>query len=175
MKRAGCERIHYGLESGDERVLKNLRKEITLSQIRNAFTWTKENEIETFAYIMLGAPGENASSIRKTMQLLKKINPSYVSFFITSLFPGTELYSYALEKQLLSRDVWKEFTLGKIKTQPLPYLEENYSEAELKAILKRSYREYYFRPSFILNKLKSLKSYSQFLMNLKGFSLILSI
>jgi len=175
MKLAGCERIHYGIESGDSQVLKNLRKNITISQIKNAFSWTKEAEIETFAYIMLGAPGEDSDSIRRTMLLLKKVNPTYIGFFITTLFPGTDIYKYALEKKLLSTDIWEDFTLGKIKTQPLPYLEESFNQVELEKILKKCYREYYFRPSYIWNKIKSLKSLSQLSMNLRGFQLLLRL
>lgn len=175
MKQAGCERIHYGIESGDEYVLKMLRKNITLSQIRKAFFWTKMNDIETFAYIMIGSPGENKSSVRKSMQLIKELNPSYVGFFITTLFPGTDLYDYALKQNLLSRDVWKDFTLGKTKIQPRPYLEETYKETELDQIIKKCYREYYLRPSFIWNNLKKMNSFSKLSANLTGFSLILRL
>jgi len=175
MKKAGCEKIHYGIESGDARILMNLKKNITISQIRNAFSWTKLNEIETFAYIMLGAPGETSISIRRTMQLIKDINPTYIGFFITTLFPGTDLYSYALRHGLLSHDVWKDFTLGKIKRQPLLYLEETFNEKELREILNRCYKEYYFRPSYIWNKLKTLRSFSQIYANLSGFSLLLTL
>ncbi|MHA1267591.1 MAG: B12-binding domain-containing radical SAM protein [Candidatus Helarchaeota archaeon] len=175
MKRAGCERIHYGIESGDPLILKNLRKNISISQIEKAFLWTKQNEIEAFAYIMLGAPGETFYSIRKTMQLLKKIKPDYVGFFITTLFPGTDLYKDALEKGSLKNEVWKEFTRGTLKVQPLPFIEENYSKVELQKILKKCYQEYYFRPYFFWQKLKSLRSIGQLKINFRGFCLLLQI
>jgi radical SAM superfamily enzyme YgiQ (UPF0313 family) len=175
MKRAGCERIHYGIESGDTRILKNLRKNITISQIENAFSWTQQNDIDAFAYIMLGAPGETFNSIRRTMQLIKKINPSQVGFFITTLFPGTDLYKEAMDKNLLTRDIWREFTIGNLKTQPLPYLEESFAEAELKNLLKNSYKEYYFRASYIWNRLKKIRKFSDLMLNLRGLSLILGL
>ncbi len=175
MMRAGCERIHYGIESGDPQILRNLKKNITIKQIRKAFSLTRSNGIETFAYIMLGSPGENPQSIRRTMQLIKNINPSQVGFFITTLFPGTELYRSALDQGLLSEDIWREFTLGKLETQPLPFFEEGFSGMELRSILKNSYREYYFRPMYLWNRIKNLKSISDLATNLRGLALLLRI
>ncbi len=65
MKEAGCVQIDYGVESGSEKVLKILQKDITPDQVIRAFKITKEVGIQRFASFILGTPGEKMEDIKK--------------------------------------------------------------------------------------------------------------
>ncbi|MFA6428772.1 MAG: radical SAM protein [Candidatus Buchananbacteria bacterium] len=168
MKQAGCERIHYGVEAGTEKVLKTLRKGITLDQIKQAFALTKKVGIETAAYFMLGSPGETLTDIKQSIKLAKNLFPDYVHFSVTTPFPATELYFKGLREGVIKKDYWQEFS---IKPQPNfqpPAWEENFTRQELFAILLKAYQSYYLSPRYILKRIKEIKSWDNLKNNFKA-------
>lgn len=92
MKKAGCFIINYGVESGSPAILKKINKKITPEQIENAFNLSKKVGIATFAFIIVGSPGETMEDVKLTKQLLKKIQPDCARFVFAIPFPGTEFY-----------------------------------------------------------------------------------
>src|SRR4030042_5469689 len=109
MKRAGCQRIHYGVEAGTAKILEVLRKGITLEQVKNAFEITKRVGIKTAGYFMIGSPKETENDILETIKFMKKLNPDYVHVTITTPFPATDLYKIAQEAKVLIKDIWRDF------------------------------------------------------------------
>lgn len=98
MKKAGMIRISYGIESGDPRVLKIIKKEVALEDMRNAFKMTEEVGIEPACSVMLGLPGDTKESVMKTIDFVASIPEiRYSNFSIANPYPGTEMYSWALE------------------------------------------------------------------------------
>jgi len=90
---AGCRHIIYGVESGSERV----RREILNRRIDNlrfieVFNWTKESKILATANYMLGMPGETAEDIEQTFLLHKRIEPDDIGYFVFYPYPGTGLF-----------------------------------------------------------------------------------
>jgi len=167
MKETGCQRIHYGVEAGTQKILNILRKGITLKQAEKAFELTKKAGIETLAYFMIGSPQETKEDILQTIKFAKKIKPDFVCFSITTPYPLTELYSLGLKEKILPYDYWQKFAQN---PQPdfVPFVwEEKISRQELFSLLKKAYRSFYLRPSYVLQKILQIKSVRELLNKAK--------
>lgn len=169
MKEVGCQRIHYGVESGNPSILKILNKGFTLQQVINAIKWTKNAKIDVLAYFMIGSPGENRRTIAQSIQFAKKLDPDWALFSITVPPCGTVMYERALKQGIIKRDYWREFILGNINQVPRIAFETNeYTRDDLTKILKKAYFGFYFRPRIILRRLRKIRSGREFLNNMQG-------
>lgn len=173
LKEAGCQRIHYGIESGSQKILDLLRKEITLEQVEKAFKLTKKIGIQTLGYFMIGNPTETKEDILKTIKFAKKLNPDYVHITITMPFPATDLYFLALKEKIIPKDVWLEFAKNPSPKFIPPIWEENLTRQDLYNLIKKAYQEFYFRPSYLLKRLFTLSSFAEFKRKIKaGFKIL---
>jgi len=153
-KRAGGYRIHFGVESGSERILKKIGKQITLQQVRNAFTMAHEQGIITVALFMLGNYGENKSTMEETIAFAKSLGADFSQFTMATPFPGSALYKL-LDKQglLLTKD-WSKYEIYQE-----PIFETDELDRDLIAkMYKKAYRQLYFNPSYICRKLSALRN-----------------
>ena len=100
MREAGCTCMLFGVESGNEEVLKNIKKGITPEKVRNGVKLATEAGIGSFASFILGLPGETPERARETlafaMELAERWGTQY-GFHYLSPFPGTELFEQAKE------------------------------------------------------------------------------
>lgn len=161
LKLAGCERIHYGVEAGTQKILNVLKKGITIQQVENAFKWTKEEGITTLAYFMIGNPTETKEQIITTINLAKKIKPDFVHISITTPFPATELYREGLKSGILKYDYWKDFSQNPRKDFVPELWEEHLTREELVKLLKYAYKSFYMRPIYILKRIFEVKSWQE--------------
>jgi radical SAM superfamily enzyme YgiQ (UPF0313 family) len=160
MKEAGCDRIHYGVESGSPEVIETLRKGITVEQVRRVFRETKEAGIAILAYFMIGSPGETREQMRESLRLARELAPDYMHLSITTPFPETDLYRMGFEKGVLTEDYWRTFARNPQKGFIPKVWEEHLTRDELVEMLHSAYREFYLRPSYIWKRLKGLRSFS---------------
>lgn len=104
LKKSGCLQVDFGVESGSQTILNNLKKGITVEQSKNAFKICKKHKLRALATFMIGIPGETKEDIQKTKELLREIKPDYAGFFFTTPYPGTELYRQTLRNKWLDLD-----------------------------------------------------------------------
>jgi hypothetical protein len=93
MKDAGLYSIIVGVESGNERIRREvLNRHMSNEQIIRVFKWADELGLETWDFNMIGVPGDTEATIRDTMELNRRIRPHHLQISIFYPFPGTPLY-----------------------------------------------------------------------------------
>jgi radical SAM superfamily enzyme YgiQ (UPF0313 family) len=110
MKRAGCIRIHYGVETGDPELLKIAKPGVKIDITERAFKITKEHGIMTQAHIILGWPNETKETLEKTRKFILKLNPDEINLNFLTPYPGTKLYEIAQKSSLLLTRDWSQYT-----------------------------------------------------------------
>lgn len=160
MKKAGCQRIHYGVEAGTQKILDILRKGITVEKAKKAFQISSDLDISTLAFFMIGSPTETKKDIMETIKLAKALKPDFANFTIVTPYPATDLYYLGLQKGILPRDYWREFAENPKENFVPMFWEENLNKKELQALLKKAYSSFYWRPGYIFKTLKKIKSLS---------------
>jgi len=102
---AGCAQITYGVESGSERVRREImERPIGDQQIRDAFRWTREAGIAATANYMLGLPGETADDLEQTLATAEELEVLDFGYFVFYPYPGTRLFQLCRDRGYLPAD-----------------------------------------------------------------------
>jgi radical SAM superfamily enzyme YgiQ (UPF0313 family) len=95
MRRAGLVSVNFGVESGDDEILRAIKKGITTAHVVRALEWAKEQGLVTACNFMLGFPQETPAALERTLRFMERIEPLVDSFSTLGVlvpFPGTPLY-----------------------------------------------------------------------------------
>ena len=170
MKQAGCWTMFFGIESGNQELLDNIKKKMTVEQMKEKVRLVQSFGIEIRGSFMVGMPGETPEMGRKTIQYAIDLEPSYAQFTVTTPFPGTELYK-TVEQWGTLRKTWSEYN----EWTPV-FVPKGYKNAEeVRAMQAEAFRRFYFRPKFVLKKLMSIRSWSDLNRYIKGFRFVLGM
>ncbi|MEA3377747.1 MAG: B12-binding domain-containing radical SAM protein, partial [Chloroflexota bacterium] len=143
MAASGCWMISWGIESGDERMLRRMRKGTTLEQVRRAIRWSREAGIMNWGYFIIGLPGETEESIRRTIDLAKELPLDLALFHIAAPHPGTPFFFEVVENGWFRPGTrWEEVDMDRSTVLDYP----NLSAEELEAWARRAFREWALRP-----------------------------
>ena len=167
MARAGCHLICYGVESADPTILATIKKNINLEQVRKAVRMTQETGIEVRLSFMIGNPGETRETIEKTIQFAIDVDPDMVQFNITTPYPGSEMYKWAKENNYLLTEDWSLYDYYHYVME-LPTI----SSREIEHAYKEAYRRFFFRPAYLMKRLKKLRSFRDLRMAFRGVQAI---
>lgn len=161
LKSIGMKTVGYGVESGNEKILKNIKKNIPLNITREAFKFSKELGFETWAFLILGLPGETEETIKDTIKFTKEIDPDFAKFFILKPYPGSEIHAELQKNNLILSNNYDDYGLYTRPVHRLPGLEPD----RMVYWQKRAFKEFYLRPRKILAHLRRIKkiiSWAQF-------------
>lgn len=156
MAKAGCMRIYYGIESGNEAILRTLLKESDLEQIKQAVKDTRSVGINTFGYFMVGNPGETRETVEQTIRFSQELDLDYAQFSKVTPMPATELYTMFMNET--GRDFWREYTLDENVDQAIPRPGTSLSDEEVVELTRQAYLRFYYRPKYMLKALLRVKS-----------------
>ncbi len=152
MKQAGCKRVGFGVESGNQKVLDSIKKKQTLDDVRRAFRQAREAGLQTMGFFIFGLPADTEETMEDTIRFALELDPDLANFMIAAPYPGTELWEIARrDGRLFSLD-WRDYAIHdekaryELPTLPPELVERKWHEA---------YRRFYLRPGRIWRRLTS--------------------
>lgn len=140
MAASGCALIHYGVESGNQKILDSTRKKTDLETIESSIRSTKKAGIETACFFLFGFPGETQQDMADTIAFAKKLNPDYASFHVVTPYPGTPLAEFALSGDKFPK-----------------YCKTGLPPEKLERLVSHAYMAYYIRPKYLANSIMRRK------------------
>jgi radical SAM superfamily enzyme YgiQ (UPF0313 family) len=145
MKKAGCESIYVGLESGVLRIQKLIKKNISNHEVNEGIRKIRANGIKVVGSFIFGIPSETKEEMKQTVDYALSLPLDGVSFFIFTPYPNTELRNLAFEYGKVSSN-WKDYSGH---PNSLPYIPNNMSQKELLDFQAEAYKRFLLRPSYI--------------------------
>jgi anaerobic magnesium-protoporphyrin IX monomethyl ester cyclase len=153
MGKAGCRLISWGIESGNEQILKHARKGAYPDKAERALRWAKQAGIMNWGYFIIGLPGETEETIRQTIDFAKKLPLDIALFHVAAPYPGTPFFFEVVENNWFRPGTrWEQVDMDKGTVLDYP----NLSAERLLYWQKRAFREWAFRPGPAFTYLKML-------------------
>ncbi len=168
LKEVGLKNVGFGIETGNDRISKLIKKGITKDQVRHAISIAKDLGLETWGFFIIALPGDDRESIMDTINFAIELDPKFAKFLILKPFPGTEAYAQLEKKGLImSRD----FSQYGVYTPPVHRL-ETLSQEEILKLQRMAFKRFYFRPAKIFEHIKDIRSVGKIISVIRGFIFI---
>ena len=155
LRNANCQLIHFGVESGSQKMLDAMKKGTTVEQNERAIKWAKEVGISVAISLVAGYPGETPEMLKQTINFIRRTEPDYVYMCEAVPYPGTELYDLVKELGWEMSSDWSQYheqtQVFKSPLLPLQTIEET----------KKAFYDHFFSPSYYLRKSRKRDFYSQ--------------
>ena len=155
MGQAGCWLISWGIESGNEQILRHARKGAYPDKAERALRWARAAGIKNWGYFIIGLPGETEATIRQTIDFSKKLPLDIALFHVAAPYPGTPFFFEVVENGWFRPGTrWEQVDMDKGTVLDYPGLPAE----RLLYWQKRAFREWALRPGPVLTYLKMLIS-----------------
>ena len=151
MKKSGCYRLAFGIESASQEILDRTHKNLNLKRVSNIIKMVKAGGIEVQGFFILGLPGETQETIMKTTKFIEELSLDFMDIALLTYLPGSQLFSERYnckEYENIQWDTFKYFV-----AQPTDTL----SAAMLKKFQKSILRKFYLNPKTIFHHLSRIK------------------
>lgn len=159
MGKAGCMLISWGIESGNEMILKKAHKGYKMEQAHKALKWAHQAGIKNWGYFIIGLPGETVETIKETMAISKQLPLDIALFHVAAPYPGTPFFFEVVENGWFRPGTaWEEVDMDQATVL-------DYADLKAEDLLywqRRAFREWAFRPGPILTYLKSMNTLAGF-------------
>lgn len=169
MKKAGCTRVHIGVESGTDEGMKALNKELTTAQVRKGFNILKKSGMTTVCYFMIGCPHEKTvNDIIQTVNFAKELDPDYALFGVLTPYPQTALYDEGVRRGILDPNHWENFLKNPTPDFKPQVWTESFTPEQLAEYCDLCFKRFYLRPKQMFRKLLEIKGWKDLSRKLKA-------
>ena len=148
MKRLGCREFLVGFESGNQQILDNVKKGVTLAQSREFMRTAKEAKISVHGCFVVGLPGETKETAQETIDFALSLGVDTLQFSAAVPLPGSAYFKYCKDAGLLQTQSWQDWLDGGEQGAVVAY--PGLSIEEINALVNKGLRKFYLRPQFIL-------------------------
>jgi anaerobic magnesium-protoporphyrin IX monomethyl ester cyclase len=157
LQRAGLRLVCVGFESGDQQVLDNIKKNITIDQFYQFRDAARRANVLVHGCFMAGNPGDTRNTLKKTLELAKSLNPDTAQFFPIMIYPGTEAFDWAQNNGYMLTENYNQW-LTQDGLHRTIVDRPGLTAEEIVTWCNESRRSFYLRPRFIFGKLLEIIS-----------------
>lgn len=145
LKQSGCWMLALGIETESEETRKNMLKRLEGQKIRAAIRNMRAAGIRSFAFFIMGYPGDTPASLERTIKYAVELSPDFANFYPAVPYPGTELHAKAVRDGLLASEDWSrmEYSYYLLNGNGL-------DEHTVMGAINRARRRFYLRPSYLM-------------------------
>lgn len=159
MKESGCYAIAFGIESGSERIQKDMQKRLSFKKLKEMVEFSRKIGLRTQGFFIIGYPTENKKDILKTIKLSQSLPFLRASFCMFQPIVGSEIYQYLVENNVISEKDATVITCDYSKASvPTDYIKDT---SRIKQLQKRAILGFYLRPKIFFKLLFENISMSQ--------------
>ena len=160
MRRAGCWQIAYGIESGSQRILDVVKREVRIPKMRETLRMTQAAGIRTKGYVMIGHPTEGLDSLTEDVAFLKQVELDLCQITKFTPYPGTPAYPTIREFGTFEED-WE-----RMNAMNFMFIPRGLSEEILETYFDHLYRAFYSRPDVLWGLARLLMQEPRYLKRL---------
>lgn len=154
MKKAGCYSVAVGIESGSDRILKHMKKNLTKSYIKKQVDLIRKVGIETTGLFILGYPAETRKDILQTISFAKSLNLTKAAFSVFRPLPGSEMWGYLVNQGKLDNSHLNNMSYYRTESNYM----KNVSQEDFSKLQKKAFLDFYFRPKIIFTLIRETSS-----------------
>jgi len=151
MKRSGCYYVQIGIESANQKILKNIKKAETIEQIRKAIELCNKVGIYAGGSFIFGLPGETDGTIEETINFSREVPLIKADFLLLDVLPGSELWDTLRGKFTPNWD--------KMSFKEAEFIPQGLSKEQLSSSIRRAFLKFYLRPKIFFRIMKLLKPF----------------
>ncbi len=152
MKKAGCKLIVAGFESGNQQILDNMHKGITLEQSLKFNENARKAKLRVHGCFMVGNPGETKETMMETLEFSKRLHLDTVQYYPLMLYPGTEAYEWAKSNNFIKTTNYRDWITSE-GLHNCVFSTDKLTDQELVDFCDRARKSFYLRPKYIFMKL----------------------
>ncbi|GAF69401.1 unnamed protein product, partial [marine sediment metagenome] len=138
LKRSGCYRVGFGVETGDPYIMQSIKKDVTIDQVRRAVEMAKTAGLITMCYFMIGNLQETEKQVDKSIAFAIELDPDFVQFGIATPYPGTQMYKTLEKEGRITSYNWDDY--DSFNPNKMVFRHENLTPELISIKLRQSYR-----------------------------------
>ena len=147
MKKAKCNLVSFGIESGCQKILEAVKKKITIPQAQKAIKWAKDEGLFVAVSTIMGYPGETKEMMHQTLELIRRIEPDDAWLCIATPYPGTDL------RRLVEKNGWKMSNNWTEYDTMHPVFENPNLPSEELAEMRKTFYNNLYSPKYVLRQI----------------------